>query len=168
MCDTTHLYVWLDWFTCVTWLIHLCDWPVHMCVVFHHTCNMTISNVWHDPLINVTWLMHTCDMTHSCVWHEPAIHVISPIYRYGMTLIERTPPPRGGFLFTVFPYQEPCVRGPPSKNLVQILRGGGSYTRFLIIRQEAVYSYPTWLMWHDSFMCVTWLIHVCDMTQPYI
>ena len=26
------------------------------------------------------------------------------------TLIERTPPPRGGFLFTMFPDQEPCVR----------------------------------------------------------
>jgi len=38
-------------------------------------------------------------------------------------LIERNPP-RGGFLFTMFPDQEPCVRGPPSKNLVQILRGG--------------------------------------------
>jgi len=46
------------------------------------------------------------------------------------TLIERNPPPRGGFLFTMFPHQELCVRGPPSKNLVQILRGGSSYTRF--------------------------------------
>ena len=41
-------------------------------------------------------------------------------------------PPRGGFLLTMFPDQEPCVRGPPSKNLVQILRGGSSYTRFLM------------------------------------
>ena len=48
------------------------------------------------------------------------------------TLIERTSPPRGVFLFTMFPHQEPCVRGPPSKNLVQILRGGSSYTRFLM------------------------------------
>jgi len=47
-------------------------------------------------------------------------------------LIERNPPLRGGFLFTMFPHQEPCVRGPPSKHLVQILRGGSSYTRFLM------------------------------------
>ena len=47
-------------------------------------------------------------------------------------VIERIPPPRGGFLFTMFPHQEPCVRGPPSKNPVQILRGGSSYTRFLM------------------------------------
>ena len=23
-------------------------------------------------------------------------------------------------------------------------------------------------MWHDSFICVTWLIHVCDMTHSYV
>ena len=28
----------------------------------------------------------------------------------------------------------------------------------------------TWLIhvWHDSFICVTWLIHVCDMTHSYV
>jgi len=45
---------------------------------------------------------------------------------------KETPPPRGGFLFPMFNHQEPCVRKPPSKNLVQILRGGSSYTRFLV------------------------------------
>jgi len=46
----------------------------------------------------------------------------------GPKLIEMNP---GGFPITMFPDQEPCVRGPPSKNLVHILRGGSSYTRFL-------------------------------------
>jgi len=43
---------------------------------------------------------------------------------YECILIERTPPPRGSFLFTVFPHHEPGGRGPPFKHLVQILRGG--------------------------------------------
>ena len=47
-------------------------------------------------------------------------------------LIERTPPPRGGFLFTMFPDQEPGGRGPSSKNLYQVLRGGSSSSGFLI------------------------------------
>jgi len=59
---------------------------------------------------------------------------------YRDSLVERNPPnrgglnppPPGGFLFTMFPRQEPCVRGPPSKNLIQILRGGSSYTQFLM------------------------------------
>jgi len=47
-------------------------------------------------------------------------------------LIERASPPREGFVFTMFPDQEPCVRGPPSKDLYQVRRGGSSYTRLLI------------------------------------
>jgi len=38
--------------------------------------------------------------------------------RHGLVetrLIARTPPPRGGFLFGRYPFQEPGVRGPPSK-----------------------------------------------------
>ena len=51
---------------------------------------------------------------------------------YDITLIEKKSPPRGGFLFTMFPHQEPCVRGPPSKDLYQVLRGESSYTPFLM------------------------------------
>jgi len=32
----------------------------------------------------------------------------------------------------MFPHQEPCVRGPPSKDLYQVLRGESSYTRLLM------------------------------------
>ena len=65
MCDMTHSYVyhdsvivwndsfilqhhvWHDSFTCVTWLIHMCD--------------MTHPYVWHDSFIRLIWLIHTCD-----------------------------------------------------------------------------------------------------------
>jgi len=57
------------------------------------------------------------------------------------TLIERNLSPRGGFLFTMFPHQEPCVRGPPSKHLVHISRGGSSYT---------MYSLGTHCIWHSA------------------
>ena len=26
----------------------------------------------------------------------------------------------------------------------------------------------SWLPWHDSFTCVTWLIHMCDMTHSHV
>ena len=42
------------------------------------------------------------------------------------------PPPQGGFLFTMFLGQEHGVRGPPSKHLYQLLRGGSSSSGFLI------------------------------------
>ena len=52
------------------------------------------------------------------------------------TLIERNPPPRGGFSFTVFPHQEPCVIGPPSKDLSNVSSRGSSYT-WLSMREHS-------------------------------
>jgi len=48
------------------------------------------------------------------------------------SLIERKPPPRGGFLFTMFPDQEPVGRGPPLKTLINFWggsSGGGGFFR---------------------------------------
>ena len=52
---------------------------------------------------------------------------------------KETPPPRGSFLFTMFPDQEPGGRGPPLKNhpenwsiLWVVLQGGSSSSGFLI------------------------------------
>ena len=61
-------------------------------------------------------------------------------------LIERNPPPRGGFLFTMFPHQEPCVRGPPSQDLSQVLREGFSYyliSRFHFVPDLVGKDFPT-------------------------
>jgi len=45
-----------------------------------------------------------------------------------ITSIERNPPPREGFLSTMFSNQEPGGNGPP----IQILRGGTSSSGFLM------------------------------------
>ena len=54
----------------------------------------------------------------------------------------KKPPPRGDFLFTMFPHQELCVIGPPSKDLYQVLLGGSSYTRFLM-RENSKHREPS-------------------------
>ena len=77
MCDMTHSHVWHDSFTYVTWLIHTCDvthprvWhDSFTCVAWLiHMRDVTHSHVWRDPFTCVTWLIHMCDMTHSHVWH---------------------------------------------------------------------------------------------------
>ena len=67
MCDMTDSHVWLDlfdaffalWhdsFTCVPWLIYVCD--------------ITHSRACHDSCTCVTWFIHTCDMTRSHVCHD--------------------------------------------------------------------------------------------------
>jgi len=45
-----------DSFTCLTWLIHMCE--------------MTHSYVWHDSFIHITTLSHMCDTTCSNIWHD--------------------------------------------------------------------------------------------------
>ena len=74
-----------------------------------------------------------------CIHIHTHIHIMN-VYT-GNTLIERNTSPRGGFVFTMFPDQEPCVRGPPSKDLYQVLRGGSSYTR-LLIREHSKHKTP--------------------------
>jgi len=83
MCDMTHSYVWQDSLICMTWLIHMCD-TTHS-YVWHdsficltrltHMYDMTHPYVWHDSFICVTRLIHMCDMTHSYVWHDSLIRV---------------------------------------------------------------------------------------------
>ena len=105
----THSYVWHDWssmtlsfvchdsFTCVTWLIPLCNmtplcetWLNYMCETWLNSMcditrfcvrhdsrlyDMTQSCVWHDSAMCVTWLSHVCDMTQSCVWRDSVMFV---------------------------------------------------------------------------------------------
>ena len=40
-------------------------------------CDTTHSNVWHDSITCVIWLIHMCDMTHSYKWHDSFICVTS-------------------------------------------------------------------------------------------
>jgi len=54
-------------------------WRVHM-------CDMTDSYAWYDSRICGTWLIHMCDMlthmcatTRSCVWHDPFTCLTWPI-----------------------------------------------------------------------------------------
>jgi len=73
-----------DSFTCVTWLIHMCDmaisyvrhdsfmcvkWHIRMCLCSHTTTRALIKKR-HTFFMHVTWLIHVCDTTISCVWHD--------------------------------------------------------------------------------------------------
>jgi len=57
-CDMTHLHVCLDSDLCVISIINMCD------------LTWTLSYVWHDSFIRVTWLIHMCGLTQTYVWHD--------------------------------------------------------------------------------------------------
>ena len=124
----------------VTWLCptfgHMTHWLTQMVIL---TKKQTFSCTSKPVKTNVRRYIHNVCMCGVwacvCVCMCQCARVCAYVYinRGDLSnLIERISPPQGGFLFTMFPHQEPCVRGPPSKNLVQILRGGSSYTRFLM------------------------------------
>jgi len=139
MCDTTQ-------YMCVTWLIRMRD-MTHLYALHDsfanatrlaHMRNKTNSHVRHDSSLCVTWLI-VCEtwlihlFRYNTLCTERVCHVSARYLRYmPHRFIERTPPPRGGFLFIMFLHQDPWVRERPSRNLFQVLRGRSSYSRFLM------------------------------------
>jgi len=95
---------------------------------------MSLGDSWEICINRVP-----CDMNDSCPMWMSHVSCDSNLKSTAMSLgdacrdIDRKKShPPGGFLFTMFPDQEPGGRGPPSKHLVQILRKGSSSSGFLI------------------------------------
>jgi len=143
------VYVWHafihDTFIRVTWRIH--TWHIHMCDMTHsyrtHSY-VTHSYVRHDAFICVTWRIHMCDMTHSYVWHD------SFIYKHDS-------------------FRRPVwIRRSLLQNIVSFIglfRKSSVQDLFMCLAScMNSHSY----MWHDSFIYVTWLIHICNMTHSYM
>ena len=153
----THPYMRHDSFICVTWLIHMCA-VTHTCDTTHthnqaslmfssvtwliHTRDMTHSYEWHDSFIWVTWLIHMCDMTHSCEWHDSFIRVTWLIHMRAVTHM--------------------CDM---TQLTTRPALGSSSSTNKDVPVCDMTYLYGDMThsdMWHDSFIHVTWLIHMCD------
>jgi len=121
------IHIWYTWF--IYDMPHSCAGcrsPVAgsttSCVIVPHSYTIHLIYTWHAGFVY--------DFPNSC--SNVRVWVAQYIIHSNMDLIQRNNTPRGGFLFTMFPHQEPCVRGPPSKDLYQVLRGGSSHTRFLM------------------------------------
>ena len=64
---------------CATWLIHMCEIWLFICVkcvTLSYVRHMT-DPIWmrHDSFLHVIWLIHTCIITHSHVWNLTYRHV---------------------------------------------------------------------------------------------
>jgi len=146
MHDMTHWYVWYDSFTCMTWPIHMRD--------------MTHSYAWHDSFICVTWLIQTCDMTHSYVWHKSFMNAHSYVWHDSFICVPWLIGMRVVLLDCLF------VPGP---RLIHICDMTHDWLELdLCINGDSLHV--TWAythVWQDSFKCVTWFLHVCDVTHSY-
>ena len=92
-----------------------------------------------------TRFIHTIH-THNT--HTRYIHTIHTrdTYTHGIytheILIERSPPPRGGFLFIMFPDQEPCVRDCTTRCDGRISSWNLLHTTRLLIREHSKQKTP--------------------------
>jgi len=195
--DMTHdsfICVRHDSFMCVTWLTvhvrHIGMWQSFINFAWYdswliHMCDMTHSYVWHDSSIHAwhigMWQSFICfaDMTHDsfvCAWHDWFICVKRLIHVCAMTNLAQVealgvhnsgmPHP-----YVWFDSASMCV--------IRLIYLSTHVWHYTIVTHSRVwhdsYMCMTRLIrmcdmthtcvWHDSYACVTWLIHVCDMIR---
>jgi len=145
----THLYVWMYvWrasFICVVYMSFI-----------HTYCNMlhdiytTHMNEAHHTYIFETWLVHMClymcDMPHSYVWRASFICVTCLIHMCGV------------YIFHTYILQH------VTRHIHYAYEWGTSH----IYIWDMTHSYVFIYVWHASFICVTCLIHMCDVPDSYV
>jgi len=163
-CDMTHSHVRIDSFTHVTWLIHTCDVIHFSCVMWlNHVCDITHPYAWHDSVIYAKWLIHMCDMTYQYVWYDSFI-CVAWLHPYDMT---RSFVWHELFLCGVtysYVWYDSCICAawlPTVCIGCCVNKSTDSYLR------HDSFIRLTWLIHvsRDSFIRVTWLLHMCGVTH---
>ena len=186
VCDMTLVCVWHDSCICVTWLIHMCDmthtyaWhDSFICVTHSCTCvtrlnhtntclyDMTPVCAWNDSCTCVTWLMHMCEITLAYVW-PTLVYVWHDLFVYANTCLCDMNP--------VCVWRDSCICVIWLMHICDmthshvwmshscVWHGLFICVTGLIHMCDMIHAY----VWHDSCICVTWLIHMCDMTHSYV
>jgi len=195
--DDAYSYVWHDSFIWATWLLHMCDmtpsygrhdsficvtWLVHLCAMTHsYVCHD--SFMWFDELIfhhsfmcSYERRIHMCAMTHSYVCHDSFMcsyhhmkettstwrsHGMSTWRSHGTHMKES---------WHTYDAREPSVRSHGTHMC-------SYHDSFMCSsnHQDSTSSYEHMKEWwnmsssnHSTFIRVTWLIHMCDMTHSYV
>jgi len=145
--DKTPACVWCHTLIGVTWLIHMFNMLIH---TWYHEficarwLDKTPTCVWCHALIGVTWHIEMCSLTHSHAWLDAFI--------------------QGGKIpWDVFNVQCESGHGDvrSQKNIWEKRDPGGFVGHAIRVSHSCVsHSH----VWHGSFICVAWPIHMCDIS----
>jgi len=144
MCDVTRWYVWRDSLIYVTWLVHILEEE---------------GAIPKTTIHCIPWLMTMCDMFDSYVWHDSFICVSWLVHLCDMTRLYSV----GGGNHQETTNIACCAFHVTHMN--ESFHTNESVLRLIHwshIRMTHLY------VWHDSCTCVTWLMHMCDMTHSYV
>ena len=151
MCGMTHLHVWHESFTCVTWHIY--------------TCDMNNSRVWQDWFTRATWLIYkcenhfTCNTTHLHVWHD-LFHVSDDSFSCHVPRHMRMSHQNTTWLIRMCDMTHSYLW---HDSFISCVRWLILMWRATKTPQSAQSLKTHSYVWHDSFICVTWLVHARDI-----
>ena len=162
--------MWHGLFTCVTWLIHICDmacsyvtWPVH---VWHEsfvydTALLSTGATRRGLFICVTWFV--CDMTHSYViWLIPVWY---DSFICDTTLLSAGATWRGLFMCDMIhlwhdsPTCDIIIHMWHDSFVCDLDHSYVTQPFSLQVLRDVACSYVTWLICNITQSHVTWLIH---------
>jgi len=146
-------------------------------VSFHISMSI-LSKETH--LVSLLWISFMSKETYNCApketWNFVKRDVIRDVSRFGITS-------HRGKLYRSF-FIHICLYGPLFMYIRHFWRIWRSLWRFWItssfiyVCHDDSFICVTWLIrmcdmtrsyvWHDSFICATWLVHICDMSHSYV
>jgi len=134
-------------------------------------CAMTYSYVCHDSFICVPWLIRMCAMTHSYVCHDSFICVPWLVHTCAMTHVAcRTSQVvyrMKSFLESSGCRTHTLKTSGRQKETLQT-HSNLCHDWFICVTICHMFDTTRSYVWHDSFTCVTWLMHMCAMTPSYV
>jgi len=174
MCDV--VYVWRC--VCVTLLINMVAWLTHLC---HDSFSCDVLRSY-DPTHSygdmtnsyVTWLIH--------MWYDSLIRMwcdyMTCLMHVGPRPIHMGPRPihmcRDAFMCGMAHSDVTCcvnvwhdaLRWWRDSFVRAMIHS--CYVSFICLLGPFIRDVTHSYVWHDSFVRVTWLIHMCDRTHPYV
>jgi len=126
----------------------------HTYVMYESMCPISLTYI-RDTQTCVTKHIHVCDMTHLHMWHSAV--TCAPWPTDVCATLTHVHVSHGTFI-CVTSLTHMCVKCGPS----HVRHRAFTCVTWL------TYAWATWLtyVWHSK--CVTWLIHICDVTQLHV